>query len=185
MMEITRGDVYLCRHATPDFNRRDIPYHIPPGPPLVEKGLVEANALGQFLLPLHITRMSASPLERCWHTAKIASQIGGYSFEILDNLIELYPNESLESVQDRSYPVLEAAWLDSLEGGPVALVTHGGVVQALLLKLGMSKKQVMEYNHMFDHANPIPPAGAWKISRTSDDIWEMELVFQPQLAIAD
>jgi broad specificity phosphatase PhoE len=184
-MEMTRGDVYLCRHATPDFNRRDIPYHIPPGPPLVEKGLIEAEALGQFLRPLHVTRMAASPLERCWHTAKIASGVGGYSYEILDNLKELYPNESLESVQGRTYPILEKAWLDSLTGCPVVLVTHGGVVQALLLKLGMSKAKVVEYTHLFDHANPIPPAGAWKITRNCEDIWEMELVFQPQLAMAD
>ena len=42
--------IYLIRHATPDWTRKDIPYHLPPGPPLIEQGLAEAQALAAFLL---------------------------------------------------------------------------------------------------------------------------------------
>ena len=35
--------LYLARHATPDWNMRDIRYDIPPGPPLVPQGEEEAG----------------------------------------------------------------------------------------------------------------------------------------------
>ena len=34
--------VYLARHATPDWNRKDIRYDVAPGPDLVAQGEAEA-----------------------------------------------------------------------------------------------------------------------------------------------
>ena len=39
--------VYLVRHATPDWSLKDIPYHLPPGPPLTSVGDKEAAEFWQ------------------------------------------------------------------------------------------------------------------------------------------
>ena len=56
--------IYLARHATPDWNRRDIRYDIAPGPDLVPQGEAEAAQLGEFLRTTGVTRIYASPLVR-------------------------------------------------------------------------------------------------------------------------
>jgi broad specificity phosphatase PhoE len=65
--------LYLARHATPDRSRYDLPYHIPPGPGLTEKGRQEAAELGQFLRQEGVRHILASPLERTWRTALIGA----------------------------------------------------------------------------------------------------------------
>ena len=41
--------IFLLRHATPDWSRKDIPYDILPGPALLAHGEAEARALGEFM----------------------------------------------------------------------------------------------------------------------------------------
>ena len=41
--------IFLLRHASPNLDRRDIPYDIHPGPELLPKGEKEAQALAEFL----------------------------------------------------------------------------------------------------------------------------------------
>ena len=88
--------VYLVRHASPDWNRKDIPYHLPPGPPLTEQGLVEAHALGQFLRLVDVQQLWTSPLERCQHTAEIIAGITGAPVTVNQELREWQPQERKE-----------------------------------------------------------------------------------------
>jgi len=171
--------IYLARHATPDWTRKDIPYHLPPGPPLTEQGLVEAQALGAFLHQAEIQYIYASPLERCQKTAQIVGEICQAPVETVQGLIELQPGEETDTVRARVVPVFDKAGLYSQEAGPVALITHGGPVDVLLSTLGIEVGPL----RIFDHRNVVPPAGAWLATRQEQDRpWELSLVFKPDLA---
>ena len=68
-------EIYIARHATPDWHRTDIPYDIAPGPPLTPQGEREAIALGEFLHSRSVQKIYASPLERAHQTGLLAAQI--------------------------------------------------------------------------------------------------------------
>jgi probable phosphoglycerate mutase len=172
--------IYLIRHATPDWTRTDLLYHLPPGPPLTEQGQQEAQALGAFLLASGVRRFYSSPLERCVQTTQIAAGMANSPWEIDQGLIELAPSESSESVLQRVKRVFERACQHSLEAGPVALITHGGTVNVLLPDLGLDAQALAQHKKVFDHANPLPPAGAWLAERQDGQAtWELRLAFKP------
>src|SRR5688572_17346761 len=100
--------IYLIRHATPDWERTDIPYDIPPGPALTQHGEREAQQLGHFLKNAGIKKLYHSPLERCARTAQIASTIAGVP--VLENnaLAEWRKGETEAEMHNRFWPVLEA-----------------------------------------------------------------------------
>lgn len=179
--------LYLVRHASPDWNRRDIPYHLPPGPPLTAQGLAEAEALGVFLRMANVHRLLSSPLERCHHTAQIAARITGAPVEVVDGLQEWQPHENKETVLARAMPVVEQAWQWTLRqngaGGAIALLTHGGPIMALLSALGIDD-QTVERLRIYDHRNLVPCAGAWEVSRNGDAPWRMHLAFTPEAVLA-
>jgi probable phosphoglycerate mutase len=178
--------LYLARHATPDWNRKDLVYHLPPGPPLTPQGRDEAQALGAFLSQEKVRAILSSPLERCLHTAQIVAELVQLPVEVIPELIEWQPGETELIVQERLCPVVERA-LDLDQ--PACLVTHGGPISALLGSFGMASDERKKIA-TFDHGNLLPPAGAWKATRrpvTGEDAnpaqldprWEMKLVFQP------
>lgn len=170
--------IYLIRHATPDWDRKDIPYHLPPGPPLVEKGKAEAGELGKFLAEVSLGHMYYSPLERCQRTAQIAGAIAGIVPVESPGLIEIQPGEKPEDVLKRVWPIWEAV---TPEAGSVALVTHGGPIAILLERLGMISEALSHYKRTFDRNNPLPPAGAWLATRpTPEAAWELSLSFVPE-----
>ncbi len=173
--------LYLVRHAAPDWSRTDLVYHQPPGPPLTAEGRQQAVALGAFLRQANTRQLFASPLERCAETGRIAAQIAGAPFAIDDGLIEWQPGDTTASVQERIRPIfLQAAALSA--AGPVALVTHGGPIGALLLELGMDEKALAS-RRTFDHHNPLPTGGAWQASRAHPQAaWELSLVFKPEIS---
>lgn len=171
--------IYLIRHALPDWTCKDIPYHQPPGPPLTQQGIQEAERLGGYLEQAGVQRLFASPLERALHTAQIVSQIMGVPYEIQDGLIEWQPGDTEEVVTRRIWPVFELASQLSREVGPVGLVTHGGPIAMLLQALGMSA-QTLAAQRVFDHSNPLPTAGVWKVSQNGNlHSWDLQLDFQP------
>ena len=167
--------VYLIRHATPDWNRKDIPYHLPPGPPLVEKGEAEAGELGRFLREAGAGHIYHSPLERCKQTAHISGAIAGVAAIEMQSLIEIQPGEKLEDILKRLWPTWEAA---TAKSEPVALVTHGGPIAILLEKFGVSSETLSYYKRTFDRNNPLPPAGAWQVAPL-DGAWASSLAFVP------
>lgn len=173
--------VYLARHATPDWTRTDIPYTIPPGPPLTAKGEGEAAALGEFLRPQGIVQMYASPFERTLRTAQIAAEIVGCRVIIAQELSEIGPGESDESVMARVAALWQRAGEESQEIGPITLVTHGGCVLSLLNHLRLDQAYINQYRSQFDHRNPLPPAGAWLTRRERYGVsWMAHLAFSPE-----
>jgi broad specificity phosphatase PhoE len=173
--------VYLIRHATPDWSRTDIPYTVPPGPPLIAQGVDEAMQLGYFLREAGVGHILASPFERAAHTARIAAGVVGAPVEQDDGLAEWRPDEKADAIRVRLWPIWERARDLSQQAGPVALVTHGGPISFLLEELGLAKGVLEEHKRRFDRNNPLPPAGVWKAALPIPDAaWDLQLAFVPE-----
>jgi broad specificity phosphatase PhoE len=176
--------IYLIRHATPDWTRDDLVYHLPPGPPLTEQGVAEARSLGEFLASSGLKKIYTSPLERCSRTAGIIAGITGAQVEVLPDLREWQPGEDRASILTRCWPILERACQPAAEGGPVALITHGLPIEVLLEELGLDETELVR-NRIYDHRNVVPPAGVWEARRSSSEgnpsgSWQLRLVFVPE-----
>jgi len=173
--------IYLVRHATPDWSRTDIRYDVPPGPPLTAQGEAEAAKLGAFLRRAGVKRIYTSPLERTRRTAEIAAGVVGVTPIEDEAIAEWRRGESEAEVSARFNGLWEKLCSESTTSGPIALVTHGGPVKAMLLNLGMSRATVDEYCRKFDRGNPLPPAGVWLATGcTTETPWHVELVWTPQ-----
>lgn len=173
--------IYLVRHATPDWSRTDIRYDIPPGPQLTAQGEAEAAKLGDFLRGVGIKRIYASPLERTRRTAEIAGSIIGVTPIEEEAIAEWRRGESETEVAARFNGLWEKICTESTAIGPIALVTHGGPVKAMLLSLGLPQATVDEYCRKFDRGNPLPPAGVWLATGCATETpWHLELVWTPQ-----
>jgi broad specificity phosphatase PhoE len=178
--------VYLVRHATPDWTRNDIPYHLPPGPALVDAGKNEAILLRRFLRNAGVRLIAASPLERCLQTARLVTDPrvnshveAAIPLETWPALMELQPGENAPSMRSRFWPAFLAAWAITEYVGDVAVVTHGGPISFLLEEFGVDPVRLKSV-YEFDHHNPVPPAGAWRVTRAARNApWQMELVFIP------
>jgi broad specificity phosphatase PhoE len=173
--------IYLIRHATPDFERKDIPYHLPPGPPLTAQGRAEAVALGDFLRRQGVQRLSSSPLERTVHTAQKAAELSGIPWQIDPDLIEWQPDETSSAVRRRTSRAFDRL-LDGAGALPAGLVSHGGPIGQLLVVLGMDEKDLAMVRK-YDHGNPLPPAGAWQATYESGK-WQLDLVFIPEVVLS-
>jgi broad specificity phosphatase PhoE len=173
--------IYLIRHATPDWSRTDIPYFTPPGPPLTAQGEAEAAQLGVFLREAGVKHILASPLERCQRTAQIVAEMVNTPFAIDDGLTEWKPGDKDADVKARLWPVWERAQAFSAQVGPIALITHGGPIAALLGELGVDKLVIDHHRKLFDRNNPLPPAGAWQATRLNgSERWSLSLAFVPE-----
>lgn len=171
--------VYLVRHATPDWSRTDLIYHLPPGPPLTAQGQAEAQQLGEFLRDMSACQILASPLERSWRTAEIAA--GAAPWRIDARLAEWRPDETAADVRARVWPVWQEVSVLCRDVGPVVLVTHGGPIGILLGELGLTSRQLAHYQQQFDRRNPVPPAGAWRaILPVPNGPWSLDLAFTPE-----
>jgi hypothetical protein len=74
--------------------------------------------------------------------------------------------------------MLEAARISARGEMPVALVTHGGPVLALLKVIGVPAEP-LDRCRIYDHRTPLPTAGAWLVERAGDEL-RVELAFIPQ-----
>ena len=172
--------IYLIRHATPDWKRKDIPYDIPPGPPLIDQGEQEAAQLGEYIRQAGVRKLYHSPLERAMRTAQISAAAAGIQTEEELALAEWRSGEGEAHIAARFCPVWERAVVESRSMGPIGLVTHGGPVRFLLDRLGLPASVMEAHRKLYDSGNPLPPAGAWMAERASaDDPWRLELVFIP------
>lgn len=173
--------IFLIRHASPDWERRDIPYDLLPGPMLTPKGEREAEALAVFLRSQGVTRLYHSPFERAARTAGIVSSAIGIPAMEQRELAEWRWTEEPESrVRQRMAAVFERAAGESAAIGPVGLVSHGGPIAILLQELGIDRNELARYRSLFDRTNPLPPAGAWKVEQMPGKKgWRLEMVFKP------
>jgi broad specificity phosphatase PhoE len=168
--------IYLVRHATPDWTRTDLTYHLPPGPPLSKDGITEAQTLGVFLRSLQVSRIYTSPLERCLRTAELAGEAAGVPVEVVSGLTEWQPGESYDLVAKRMWPTVKKALAQCRQNGPPSLVTHGGPIAALLLRMGMDP-DILASHRTYDNHNPLPPAGVWRVTYEDErDCWDLCLV---------
>jgi broad specificity phosphatase PhoE len=173
--------IFLVRHASPDFNVKDIPYDIHPGPPLSLKGENEAKPLADFLKAQGAVKLYYSPFERSARTAQIISarnQIPAKEEKRLAEWREV--DEMQEEVRERMSLVFEDAARESGIIGPIVFVSHGGPITFLLLALGMEEDTLSVFKKKFDGYNPLPPAGAWSSEWSMDQkTWDLNLVFIP------
>lgn len=172
--------IYLARHATPDWSRTDIRYDIPPGPPLTAQGEAEAVRLGEFLQSKSISHIYASPLERTQRTARLAAEVLDLPVQTEELIAEWRRGETETDIAGRFNQFWERICRQSKAEGPVLLVTHGGPIKVMLLNLGMPRPMVDEYCRKFDRGNPVPPAGVWLATNSTNETpWHLDLVFTP------
>lgn len=176
--------ILLLRHATPEWDRSDIPYDIPPGPPLSLKGEKEARALAAFLKTQAVVRLYSSPFERSTGTARIISALNGIPYLVDKRLSEWREVAETETrVRRRMASIFARAARESAKIGPIGLVTHAGPVALLLQELGIAPDELAVYRKSFDGPNPLPPAGAWKAQQDpGEDTWNLKLEFTPKVS---
>lgn len=174
--------IFLVRHATPDWSRKDIPYDIHPGPMLAPKGEKEAEALAEFLKSEGVVQIYYSPFERGAGTARIVSATNGIPAVEETGLREWRVIDEPEAhVRQRMASVFERIARESAAIGPIALVSHGGPIGLLLQELGIDKNELASYRRRFDTTNPLPPAGAWKVEKMDgEEKLNFRLVFTPK-----
>jgi len=153
--------LYLARHATPDWERKDIPYDVPPGPPLVPQGEEEAAQLAAWLAARHLERVITSPLLRAYQTASIVAARLGLPLTVAPELAEKRRDETREEVAAR----MAHFYRDWLHNGAetVLAVSHGFPIEMLLRTLGVPESELALWRGRFDHNNPVPCAGVWQI----------------------
>jgi broad specificity phosphatase PhoE len=175
--------IFLIRHARPDWDRRDIPYDIRPGPMLTPQGEKEAEALAEFLDRQGVVKLYYSPFERAASTARIVSQINHIPAIEEPRLAEWRGIDEPEiSVRTRMVATFEHAAAESGELGPVGLVSHGGPIALLLRELGIDRDELAKYRTKFDTTNPLPPAGAWEVLKNhGNENWSFRLSFTPPM----
>jgi broad specificity phosphatase PhoE len=176
--------ILLLRHASPDWDRTDIPYDIPPGPPLSMKGEMEAEALAGFLKAQAVVKLYYSPFERSARTARVISALNGIDCIEDKRLSEWRSSDEPETrVRERMSSIFERAAQESQEIGPIGLVSHGGPVAVLLQELGIDPDELALHRKLFDGPNPLPPAGAWKAEQVpGEDSWNFKLEFIPKVS---
>jgi len=175
--------LFLLRHASPDWNRTDIPYDIQPGPSLSPKGEKEAEELAEFLKSHGVVRLYYSPFERSFRTAQIISSINEIPCIEEKRLLEWREQGETEAkVNMRMKAVFDRAAKESVEIGPIGLVSHGGPIALLLQELGIDRDKLALYRKKFDRTNPLPPAGAWEVEwNKENNSWNLNLKFIPSV----
>lgn len=175
--------IFLVRHATPDWSRRDIPYDVPPGPVLTAKGEAEAEALAAFLKSQSVGKLYYSPFERAAKTARIVSGINGIPCVEESRLKEWRGRDESEiQVRARMKATFDEAFVETGEMGSIGLVSHGGPIGVLLQELGIDPEELAAYRKKFDTTNPLPPAGAWEVTRNGKaGSWNLHLKFIPSV----
>ncbi len=173
-------EIYIARHASPDWTRTDLRYDVPPGPPLTARGEQEARALGQFLKQRDVVRIYGSPMLRASSTANLAAEVLGLSAVIDPSISEWTKEETGREVSDRLRPFWEQLCNESAQAGPICLVTHGGPMGMLLYQRGLSEEMLASNNGPFDHGTPSPASGAWRVAgEHSEGPWTLDLCFEP------
>jgi len=174
--------IFLIRHASPDWERRDIPYTIQPGPMLTAKGEKEAEELADFLRSQRLVKLYYSPFVRAAKTARIVAARNEIPAVEEPGLAEWRSVDEPESqVRLRMVSIFQQAARESMDGNPTGLVSHGGPIALLLQELGIDRDELARYRTMFDTRNPLPPAGVWQVEQDpGEEKWRFELVFRPE-----
>ena len=178
--------IYLARHATPDSSRKDLEYDVMPGPSLTEQGEAEALEMGEFLRSEKIKRIYTSPFQRTQQTARLVAAVIGVPVLTQAELSEWRRDETEQNVHDRLDGWFELICQESALSGPICLVSHGGPLGVMLGNLGMPRAVVKSYCLKFGGKQAAPHAGIWRAARSTPGIvWQLELVFMPDMGLPD
>ncbi len=133
-----RPVVFLARHATPDWNRKDIRYDVAPGPPLVPEGEEEARTLGSYFcarpacaqsLP---ARLSALCARQNW-PVQVAGAASARSKPASQNIAA---RRTTTRYSHATTTCSSRYGREAEKTGPVAIISHGGPVRVMLERLG-------------------------------------------------
>ena len=176
--------IFFFSHASPDWDRKDIPYDIAPGPQLSSKGEKEAEALAAFLKSEGVAKLYHSPFERAARTAQIVSAINEIPRVEELRLTEWRGQDEAEThARARMKATFDEAFLEAAKTGSIGLVSHGGPIGALLQELGIDPEELAVYRTRFDTTNPLPPAGAWEVEwNEKNNSWNLNLKFIPSVS---
>jgi broad specificity phosphatase PhoE len=176
--------IFLIRHATPNWNRKDIPYDIVPGPLLTPQGEMEAQALAAFLKSEDVRKLYHSPFARAAKTAQIISAIDRIPCVEELRLTEWRVQAETEiQVRGRMKAIFDQCLGEAAGLGSIGLVSHGGPIGVLLQELGIDPDELAAYRTRFDTTNPLPPAGVWQVQANDGKYgsWNFSLRFIPAL----
>jgi broad specificity phosphatase PhoE len=176
--------IFLIRHATPNWNSKDIPYDIVPGPLLTPKGEKEAEALAAFLKSEDVRKLYHSPFARAAKTAQIVSAIHRIPCVEEQRLTEWRMQAETEiQVRRRMKAIFDQCHEEAAGLGSIGLVSHGGPIGVLLQELGIDPNELAVYRTKFDTTNPLPPAGAWQVQASDgqNSSWNFSLKFIPSV----
>ncbi|WP_298817033.1 histidine phosphatase family protein [Chloroflexus sp.] len=168
------SDLFLIRHGQPVSNPA-IPYQLPPGPDLSERGRAEARQVAIFLADKGVELLLVSPFARTTQTAEVLVDALGLPVTFTTLAQEHAPNESFEQVRARARELL--AGLNDSPYQRVGIVTHGSPIRALLLEL--SHDQIDLSKHVYHGGNPAPTCGVWQVTFNHQRTCRFELVFKP------
>ena len=176
--------IFLIRHATPDWDRKDIPYDIFPGPLLTPGGENEAEALATFLKSEGVGKLYHSPFARAARTAQIISAVNRIPCVEEPGLAEWRMQAETEiQVRGRMKAIFDQSLAEVAGMGSIGLVSHGGPIGVLLQELGIDPNELAVYRTRFDTTNPLPPGAAWQVERNDgkSSSWNFRLRFLPSL----
>lgn len=122
--------IYLVRHATPDWKAGGA-YHTPPGPPLTDVGMEEAESAARLLEHKGIARVVSSPMQRCLMTAETLCGRLGLDLVVDPDIGEVQPGEAPVAIAMR----MLRATLAQIDVPAVALVSHAGALERLMMAL--------------------------------------------------
>ena len=167
------NEIYIVRHAAPQQGT-NIAYDRVPGPPLAELGRSEARAAALYLSHCGLQKLYTSPLDRAMQTAAIIAEETGLASETVEDIREMRYDEPYEQVRERMRTF--QANIEANAANPVAFVSHGSPVRAMLQILSNDTLDLTPYN--FHGGNPLPTAGIWRAVRDGA-AWKLELIFEP------
>jgi 2,3-bisphosphoglycerate-dependent phosphoglycerate mutase len=168
------SDLFLIRHGQPMHNP-SIPYQLPPGPDLSERGRAEARQVAAFLADKGVEQLLVSPFARTTQTAEVLVDALGLPVSFTTLVQEHAPGETFEQVRARVREVLASLFDSPYQR--VAIVTHGSPIRAFLLEL--SHDQIDLRSHVYPGGNPAPTCGVWHVSFSPQRACRFDLVFKP------
>ncbi|WP_322494273.1 histidine phosphatase family protein [Chloroflexus sp.] len=168
------SDLFLIRHGQPVHNPA-IPYQLPPGPDLSERGRAEARQVAAFLADKGVELLFASPFARTTQTAEVLVDALGLPVTFTTLVQEHAPSESFDHVRARVRELL--AGLADSPYQRVGIVTHGSPIRAFLLEI--SHDQIDLRGHVYQGGNPAPTCGVWHVTFNQQRACRFELAFKP------
>jgi 2,3-bisphosphoglycerate-dependent phosphoglycerate mutase len=110
----------FLRHAQAINNVQRILAGRSAGYPLTDIGVQQAEKIGDFLIPLNISRIYSSPIERAEHTTKIVANKIGLNYNVDERLTEIDMGMFSGMFYDEMFAKHGNIFLKFYQGNPIA-----------------------------------------------------------------